>query len=95
MIVLNLYYKLKPDTKEEFLKEVYSSGIVKNTQAESGCIAYDFYPSYNKDIILLIEKWADNESLNAHKEQEHLKKLLSLKEKYGITTTVDAFTQNS
>lgn len=94
MIVLNLYYKLNPDTKEEFLDEVYSLGIVKNTQAENGCIAYDFYPSYDKDIVLLVEKWADEESLNTHKEQEHLKKLLSLKEKYGISTTVDSFIQN-
>lgn len=95
MIVLNLYYKLNSGKKEEFLNEVYSLGIVKNTQAENGCIAYDFYPSYDKDIVLLVEKWADDESLNAHKEQEHLKKLLSLKEKYGTTTTVEAFTQNS
>lgn len=94
MIILNLYYKLNPGSKEKFLDEVYSLGIVQKTQAENGCIAYDFYASYDKDSVLLIEKWADNESLDAHKEQAHLKQLLSLKEKYGITTTVEAFTRN-
>lgn len=94
MIVLNLYYKLNPGTKEAFLNEVYSLGIVKDTQAENGCIAYDFYPSYDKDKVLLVEKWEDDASLASHKEQEHLKKLISLKEKYGIITTVDTFTQN-
>ncbi len=91
MIILNLYYKLKPNTKEEFLNEVYSLGIVQKTQAEKGCVAYDFFSSYDKDCVLLIEKWADSESLDAHKEQAHLMQLLSLKEKYGITTTVECY----
>ncbi len=93
MITMNLYYQMKPGTKDEFIKKVYSLGIPQATQKENGCLGYDFYASADKDIILLVEKWESAECLPSHKEQEHFKKLLSLKNDYVISTDCESFEQ--
>lgn len=94
MITLNLYYKMKPGTKHEFLSKIYSLGIPQATQKENGCIAYDFYASADKDVVLLIEKWENAACLEPHKEQEHFKQLIAIKKEYVLSTDCEKFEQN-
>lgn len=82
---------MKPGTKQEFLDKIYSLGIPQATQKEKGCIAYDFYASADKDIVLLIEKWEDAACLEPHKTQEHFKKLISIKADYVVSTECEKF----
>lgn len=91
MLTMNLYYEMKPGTKQEFLDKVYSMEIPQKTQKEKGCIAYDFFASADKDIVLLIEKWENADCLPAHTQQEHFKQLIALKNDYVISTTCDKF----
>lgn len=91
MLTMNLYYQMKPGTKNEFLDKIYSLGIPQATQNEKGCIAYDFYASADKDVVLLIEKWECSDCLTSHTEQEHFKQLISIKNDYVISTTCDKF----
>lgn len=91
MITMNLYYEMKPDTKHEFIEKIYALGIPQATQQESGCIAYDFFASGDKDVVLLIEKWESSDCLPSHTQQEHFKKLLELKNDYVISTVCEKF----
>ncbi|HRE41699.1 MAG TPA: putative quinol monooxygenase [Ignavibacteria bacterium] len=63
--------KIKPGRRDEFLEGIHKlSKIVKK---ESGCLRYEFYfnPLELNDIII-IEHWADEESLNTHLKQDHI-----------------------
>ena len=91
MITMNLYYQMKEGKKEEFIKTIYSLGIPQATQKEEGCIAYNCYVSPDKDEILLIEKWESEDCLPSHTQQEHFKKLISLKADYVISTNCEKF----
>ena len=91
MLTMNLYYQMKEGKKNEFIDKVYSLGIPHATQEENGCIAYNFYVSPDKDEILLVEKWESADCLPSHTQQEHFKKLISLKDEYVISTVCEKF----
>lgn len=91
MIVMNLYYEMKSGVKAEFIEKIYSLGIPQKTQKEDGCIAYDFFVSPDKDVVLLIEKWKNSDCLAAHTQQEHFKQLISIKNDYVISTNAERF----
>lgn len=86
MIVLNLVYNLGKGTKEEFLEKVFENNIPEKTNNEPGCLYYEFWPAYEGNRVFLVENWKDQAALDNHKEQDHLKKLLSFKDEFGITT---------
>lgn len=91
MVILNLSYKFATENKEDFLKEIFELEIPQKTRLEDGCIEYNFYSLYDGNEIMLVEKWRDAAALELHKKQEHLKHLLSLKEKYSIETECNIF----
>lgn len=86
MVEINLIYKMKSGKKHEFLELINSLGIPQAVRNENGCIKYEFNVSEDKDEIYLNELWESNEALDSHKQQEHLKKLLELKNEYVIET---------
>ena len=65
--------------------------VGQDTLNEDGCEDYSFYAAYDKDKILLVEKWLNEESLEKHKTQEHFKKLLAIKEDYVIETAGERY----
>lgn len=91
MIVLNLYYTMKSGKTQEFLDKIYSLNIPQDTLNEEGCEDYSFYAAYDKDKILLVEKWLNEESLENHKNQEHFKKLIAIKEDFVIETAAERY----
>lgn len=48
-------------------------------------------PIDNYAQIVLIESWTDEECLNRHRETEHFKELVKIKEKYVINTSTENF----
>lgn len=91
MTVLNVFYKMKPGAKEKYLEEVFAAGIPGATANEEGCLCYKFYPSYDADEVLLVEKWESEDCLAAHREQPHFKVLAELKNKWVISTDIEVF----
>lgn len=86
MKTVKLIYKMQPGTKKKFLDDIYGRCILEKTRNEKGCISYDFYSSCDRDEILLIEKWENDEALEKHIEMPHLKELRKLKDEYKIET---------
>lgn len=89
MIEIKITYKLQPDLKHKFMETVESLGIPQTTRNEKGCLKYDFEISSDKDEVYLHELWENEECLDNHKTQPHLKKLLGLKEEFRIETVAD------
>ena len=89
MIEIKITYILQPEMKHKFMETVESLGIPQATRAEKGCLKYDFEVSANKDEVYLHELWENEESLDSHKKQPHLIKLLGLKEEFKIETLAD------
>ena len=89
MIEIKITYKLQPDMKHKFMDTVESLGIPQATRNEKGCLKYDFEVSADKDEVYLHELWENEECLESHKKQPHLKKLMALKEEFEIETLAD------
>ena len=80
MLKLSVNYFAKPGRREEFLRRIVESGILLAIRGEDGCLRYDYYLScQNEDEILLIEEWESREQQRVHMEQEHMKRLMDIK----------------
>ena len=72
MIIVTATMNLKPNKKEEFILK--AQDLISATRLEEGCISYGLYVSTeNKDELVMLERWEDNNSLNKHMETDHFK----------------------
>ena len=77
---ITVNYFAKSGRREEFLRRIVESGILTAIREEDGCLRYDYYLScQNEDEILLIEEWESAEQQRVHMEQEHMKRLMDIK----------------
>lgn len=92
MFVLNVTYKCKPGMRDEFLTEIVKEGIGAACHAEDGNIKYDYYiPANGANELLLVEKWADADSLAEHGRQPHFARLGELKKEFVEETIIEKF----
>ena len=76
MIDIVCTQKIKPgmEAKAEALLRQAEAGTLAN---DKGCLRYEWYRSPEPGTYILIERWADQESIQAHFKSPHLAKLLS------------------
>lgn len=91
MLTLNVYYKMKPCSKEAFLRGISENKIRECTMNEEGNFKYDFYPSADRDEIILVEKWENASCLDSHRNQPHFQKLSELKKEYVVDTVIESY----
>ena len=92
MIVLNVTYRCKHDTRKEFLNRIAAEGIDVASRTEEGNIKYVYYvPIDGGDELLLVEKWRDEAALTAHASAPHFKKLGEIKPEYVLETVVERY----
>ncbi len=93
MIVLNVMYTMKEGVQpSDFLKALEDTGLAPYCRHEKGNICYDyFYPADGSSRLLLLEKWENAESLDAHAKTENFKKIGQAKEKYVENTDIMKF----
>lgn len=91
-INLLVTYTIKGNKRQEFLAAVNQIDLVRKTRKETGNKEYRYLlPIDNYAQIVLIESWTDEECLNGHRETEHFKELVKIKEKYVINTSTENF----
>lgn len=56
------------------------------SQAEEGCIRYEYSFSVAEDELFLTEVWRDAEAIEVHKNSDHFAKLGELKAEYVENT---------
>ena len=66
--------------------EAVAAKTAKLTQAEKGCLAYEFYRDLEKPChYTLIERWEGLEPLRKHLESEHIREFQALLAEIGTT----------
>ena len=94
-LTINITYKGDGDNARKFAEEMLSSGIVDEIRREDGNLRYDYYlPLKEYGSILLVDVWESQEALDRHHLSPVMSKILSLREKYNLTMTVQRFTDN-
>jgi Uncharacterized conserved protein len=91
MFLLDVKYKVKPGMRQEFYDTIMNNGIAELSMKEEGNIRYDYsFSKEDDDLLLLDERWADQETQKRHTCSEHFKKLGELKAKYVLSTELNA-----
>lgn len=91
-ITINIYYTGKNGNAKKFAEEMVSSGIVKGIRAEDGNIKYEyFFPMEDKETVLLIDSWKDQQCLDIHHHSPMMKKIIELREKYDLHMKVERY----
>lgn len=87
---VEVHYYAKPGMRSAFYEAVRDAGIIAASQAEEGCLRYDYYfsPS-NEDEICLLELWRSKADQEAHSKLPHFIALGGMKAQYIERTTLD------
>lgn len=89
---INIYYKGKNGSAREFANEMISSGIVDEIRSKEGNLRYEYFePLGDKETILLIDSWKDQESLDKHHNSEAMNKIIELRNKYDLYMKVEKY----
>lgn len=91
-ITVNIYYSGVNGNAKKFAEEMVSNGTVDDIRAEDGNIRYEyFFPMENNQTVLLIDSWKDQQSIDAHHASPMMKKIMELREKYGLHMKVERY----
>ena len=88
-VILNL------EAKNEFADEMISSGIVNSIRAEKGNEGYEYYlPQNDRETVLLIDKWNDQNALDMHHNSPIMEKIIKLRDKYNLKMYIEQYTNS-
>ncbi|MEU6578843.1 putative quinol monooxygenase [Streptomyces sp. NPDC046805] len=68
--------------------------LITASRAEAGCLGYQAYPAEGGEIVL-IERYADRDALEAHRNSEHFQRVALerivplLEDRQVVVTTID------
>jgi len=78
------------DKAEEAIK-MYDE-LVKKSQQENGCIAYNLYRDIkDKSILTMIEEWESVEALDIHKTSEHFTRIVPMLNKLRKSSELNVY----
>lgn len=92
MITINIYYTGKNGDAEKFAREMISTGMVDEIQAEEGNLRYEyFFPLNDRETVLLIDSWESQSALDRHHASPVMQKIIALREKYDLHMKVERY----
>ena len=92
-ITVNIYYAGRDGSARTFAEEMVSSGIVSRVRAEEGNERYEyFFPMYDPETVLLIDRWRDEEAVRIHHKSEMMVEIAALRDKYRLHMRIERFT---
>lgn len=91
-ITINIYYTGENGSAKKFAEEMVSSGVVSDIRAENGNIRYEyFFPMDDKETVLLIDSWEDQQSIDVHHDSPMMEQIIQLREKYDLHMKVERY----
>lgn len=91
-ITVNLRYTGMNGAARAFAEEMTASGTVAAIRAEKGNLRYEYYLSFDDpETVLLIDAWADQESIDVHHASPMMATIAALREKYDLHMTVERY----
>ena len=89
---INIYYKGENGSAKKFANEMRSSGIVEEIRSKKGNLRYEYFePLDDKETILLIDSWENQEALDKHHESDTMNKIMELRNKYDLHMRVEKY----
>lgn len=77
MSQLNIIARIAPKPAFGRVAVAAICGIVEQTRAEPGCIAFKVNTSEADGVIYLYEEWCDEQAFNAHHAQPYTKEVMN------------------
>ncbi|HEY5646667.1 MAG TPA: putative quinol monooxygenase [Pseudomonadales bacterium] len=75
MIIVHGIIPIRPECREQAL--ALARRMTEATQAETGCISYDFYVGLSDpNTLMLFQEWESMEALMGHFQTEHMEEFL-------------------
>ncbi len=91
-ITVNLYYTGKNGSARRFAEEMTEKGIVDQIRAEAGNQRYEyFFPMDDPETVLLIDRWENQEALDAHHKSDIMPKIAELRDKHKLRLRVERY----
>ena len=91
-VTVNIYYSGINGNARKFAEEMVSSGVVSNIRAEDGNLKYEyFFPIDDKETVLLIDSWKDQNSIDIHHASPMMARIIELREKYDLHMNVERY----
>ena len=91
-LTVNLYYTGKNGSARAFAEEMVSTGVVAAVRAEEGNERYEyFFPMDDPETVLLIDRWRDQEALDAHHKSPMMAQIAALREKHHLRLRVERY----
>ena len=95
-ITINIYYTGKKGNARKFAKKMEKSGTADAIRKEKGNKRYEyFYPTNDKNTVLLIDSWESQEALDVHHSSQMMKKITELRNKYDLHMTDERYVADS
>lgn len=92
MIFVTCQYETKPGVMQELIAEIKEQNLLEAFRAQPGNVSFDYYTSIEgTDMLLLVDKWEDDDAFTAHLTCEPTKKFGELKAKYITNTIFDKY----
>ena len=89
---INIYYTGSNGSARKFAEEMVSSGIVQEIRNKNGNLRYEYFaPIDDKETILLIDSWENQEALDEHHKSETMNKIMELRNKYDLHMKVERY----
>ncbi|MHA3083204.1 putative quinol monooxygenase [Acinetobacter sp. ANC 5383] len=77
MIILNVFFKVKPEQKQNFIQTL--TNMVQESRKEAGCQLYQLGTDIlDANSFLLIEHWVDEAAIAAHNQTPHWNHLVEV-----------------
>ena len=91
-LTVNIYYTGENGNARKFAEEMEQSGTAAAIRAEKGNLKYEyFYPVNDKETILLIDSWENQEAIDAHHATPMMNKIIELRNKYDLHMRVERY----
>ena len=91
-ITINIYYTGKNGNAKKFAEEMIERKIVKRIRKEDGNEKYEyFYPVEDKETVLLIDRWKNQEALDFHHKSEMMEEIAEIRKRYNLHMKVEKF----
>lgn len=87
-----IHYTGKNGDALKFVKEMTESGIVGRIRSKESNLQYQYYESFDdKETIILIDSWKNQEVLDLHNDSTEMQEILKLRKKYNLSLKADKY----
>ena len=91
-LTVNIYYTGENGNARKFAEEMEQTGTAAAIRAEKGNLKYEyFYPVNDEETVLLIDRWENQEAIDAHHATPMMNKITELRNKYDLHMRVERY----